>query len=263
MGFKSRVLRKEVWSKKDYYLAARCGSSETSHPAMKRLSRLAGQVSSILDMGCGEGTRLNLLAKRAQKAVGIDISRKAIELAKKKYPKLDFRQGDLEELPFRNESFELVYCAFVFEHLESPETALKEGIRVLRKGGSLLIVAPNFGAPNRASPPFKGNRIIKLIRGFVLDFFPKSGLNWNKVEPIATSEKYEIDWDTTIEPYLGSLIKFLQDRGLLIEYFSSCWREELLSASFIQKFFRFLGSRFIYPFYLWGPHLLVEVRKEG
>ena len=140
---------------------------------------------------------------------------------------------------------------------------MKEGIRVLRKGGSLLIVAPNFGAPNRASPPFKGNRIIKLIRGFVLDFFPKSGLNWNKVEPIATSEKYEIDWDTTIEPYLGSLIKFLQDRGLLIEYFSSCWREELLSASFIQKFFRFLGSRFIYPFYLWGPHLLVEVRKEG
>ena len=261
MEVKSRVLRNQVWSKKDYYLIARGGSLDSSHPAMKMLFKLVSHANSILDMGCGEGTRLNLLAKKGQKAVGIDISGKAIELAKKKYPKLDFKQGNLEKLPFRNECFDLVYSAFVFEHLDNPEKVLKEGLRILRKGGRFLVVAPNFGAPNRASPSFKGNRAVKLIREFFLDVFPKSGLNWDKVEPIATRKKYEIDWDTTVEPYIGSLITFLQKKGLSIEYFSSCWEQELPHPTFMQRLFRFLGSKRIYPFNLWGPHLLVMGMK--
>lgn len=260
MGVKSRILRKEVWSKKDYYLQARSGSLDTSHPAMEILSKLADGAASILDLGCGEGTRLNYLDS-GQKLVGIDISKKAISLAKESYPKLDFRVGNLEKLPFKNNEFDLVYSAFVFEHLESPEAILKEGIRVLRKGGSFLVVAPNFGAPNRASPPFKGSRLLKLVKGFFSDFFPSSSLNWDRVEPIASKDKYEIDWDTLVEPYLGSLIKSLREKGLSIEYFSSCWEEELPNPSPMQKFFRFLAGNSIYPFNLWGPHLLVVGRK--
>ena len=255
-------LTKEVWSKESYYQKAEAGSLEFDHPAMKKLIEISNGASAVLDMGCGEGTRLNkIVTKAGQKGCGIDISTKAVGLAKEKYPRLSFLVGDLESLPYKNESFDLVYSAFVFEHLDNPKKVLKEAVRVLKKGGNLMIVAPNFGAPNRASPPFKGNRWVKLISGFIKDFYPRDGLNWHKEEPIATSQKFEIDWDTTIEPYLGSLIRFVKNLGLAIIETGSSWEEEEKEANAIQKLFRFLGERNIYPFKNWGPHLVLLAEK--
>ena len=262
MAVKNRILKDAIWSKKDYYQVARSGSLDTSHPAMKKLVELANNAVSILDMGCGEGTRLSLLKGKGKKRVGVDISPQAISLAQKKYRDIDFRVGTIEKLPFKKESFDLVYSAFVFEHLENPEKVLKEGIRVLKRRGHLLIVAPNFGAPNRASPPFKGNRFFKLLRGFIDDFSSKPSLKWSKVKPIATSERYEIDWDTVSEPYLGSLIKFLNNKKVVVEFASSCWQQELPGASLFQEIIRLLANLKKYPFILWGPHLLVVARKE-
>ncbi len=134
-------------------------------------------------------------------------------------------------------------------------------MRVLKRGGSFLIVAPNFGAPNRASPGFSGSRFRKLIGGFARDFIPAGDLNWNRVEPIATSNSYEIDWDTTIEPYLGSLLKYLKHKGFSISFSASFWDLDSPKASFMQKNFKFLGRMGIYPFNLWGPHMTVVIEK--
>lgn len=256
-----KILLERVWSKNNYYKIAGEGSTDIEHPAMKMLAKIAKGADQILDMGCGEGTRLNFVAKD-EKGYGIDISSQAISMAKKKNPRLRFTVGDLEHLPYENESFDLVYSAFVFEHLDSPERVIKEGIRVLRKGGKFLIVAPNFGAPNRASPPSKGSRIKKLVNGFLSDFIPHSGLSWNRVSPIATESKYDIDWDTTTEPYLGSLIGFFRRNGLQVEYKNSLWSKELPSANLLQKVIRFLANLRIYPFNLWGPHLLIVGQKN-
>lgn len=256
MASSKEKLVNEVWNREEYYDVAKKGSLDIGHPAMERLTELAKAADQVLDMGCGEGTRLNFVAK-GKKGYGIDISPKAISLAKRKYPKFNFTIGDLEHLPYKNESFDLVYCAFVLEHLDNPERVIKEGIRVLRESGKFLIVAPNFGAPNRASPPFKGSRILNLVSGLVADFVPKAGLNWEKVRPLATKSKYDIDWDTTVEPYLGSLIKFFKTERLKIEYYSSCWEQELAPAGFLQRVFRIFGEMGIYPFNLWGPHLLI------
>jgi len=255
-------LTKEVWSKESYYKKAEVGSLEFDHPAMKKLIEISNDANTVLDMGCGEGTRLNkLITKKSQKGCGIDISTKAIAIAKEKYPRLSFLVGDLESLPYKNGSFNLVYSAFVFEHLDNPKKVLKEAVRVLEKGGSLMIVTPNFGAPNRASPPFHGNRWVKLVYGFIKDFYPGGGLDWHKVEPIATSKKFEIDWDTTIEPYLGSLIRFVKKLGLTIIETGSSWGEEEKNVNAMQKLFRFLGERNIYPFKNWGPHLVLLAEK--
>jgi hypothetical protein len=128
-----------------------------------------------------------------------------------------------------------------------------------------LIIAPNYGAPNRASPPFRGPRIKKLIEGFLNDllrpFIGGSSLNWNKVEPIANADHYEIDWDTTVEPYLGSLALFVKSLGLTVIEKMSCWEEEEKGANSMQKVLRFLGERNIYPFNNWGPHLVILVEK--
>ncbi len=261
MQITNNKLKKEVWSKESYYKTAGEGSTDFDHPAMKKLVEIAAEFSRILDMGCGEGTRLGKLVTKNQKGFGIDISTKAIEIAKRKYPQLNFKTGDLEKLPFDDNEFDLVYSAFVFEHLDNPGKVIEEGIRVLKPGGKFLIVAPNYGAPNRASPPFKGNRLSKLAKGFVKDFLPSKNLSWNKVEPIADASGYEIDWDTTVEPYIGSLINFLKNCGLTVKFYSSCWELDLPSAGLLQKKFILLGRAGIYPFKNWGPHMFVIAEK--
>lgn len=254
-------LKKEVWSKENYYKTAGEGSLDSTHPAMKKLQEVASESTTILDMGCGEGTRLHSLVGEDKKGFGVDISSKAIDLAKKKYPELNFKTGDLEKLPYGDGEFDLVYSAFVFEHLDDPEKVINEGIRVLKRGGKFLIVAPNYGAPNRASPPFKGNRLKKLFTGIVNDFIGDGRLRWQKVIPIATSRKYEMDWDTTVEPYLGSLKKYFKKRGFKIFYTSSVWEKEDDRASLMQKIIRFLGQIGLYPFKHWGPHMLLVAEK--
>jgi SAM-dependent methyltransferase len=243
-----------------YYQIAASGSRKINHPAMIILKGLADKADRILDLGCGEGTRLNWLTK---KGTGVDINGKAISLAKKKYPGHNFLIGDLSKLPFSKGSFDLVYSAYVFEHLKKPEKAFKEAVKVLKKRGRLVIVAPNYGAPNRASPPFKGSRVVKLLSGFAGDFRKEKGFSWRKVAPIATKEKYDIDWDTTCEPYLKTLIDYLEEQKLRILYTDSCWSEELADAGVVQKIFRFLGTKKIFPFRWWGPHLIVVAEKSG
>lgn len=246
-----------------YYSIANKGSGELDHPAMKHLLNISKEADKILDLGCGEGTRLNFVVPNGKIGYGIDINKTGIEIAKKKYPH-NFQIGDLEKLPYKDSSFDLVYSAYVFEHLENPEKVVKEGLRVLSKGGYFLVVCPNYGSPNRASPPFRGSRIRKFMRGIINDIFPSNNLNWNKVDPIATENEYDIDWDTTIEPYLGSFEKYLIRKGLKVMYSNSCWEKEEKKAKYLQKLFRLLGESNIYPFNKWGPHLFLVAKKgEG
>ncbi len=207
---------KKVWNKQSYYHLAHQASLDTAHPGMKILKDLATNSSEILDLGCGEGTRLNLVAKNTQKGVGVDISQIAIKMAKQKFPNFDFLHADLERVPLKDGRFDLIYSAYVLEHLENPEKVLIEAIRLVKEGGYMVLIAPNYGAPNRASPPFKGSRLKKLFNGFWQDLlaFNKTTkkLNWIKVEPMATHDDYQVDWDTTIEPYLGSLTTFLKGK---------------------------------------------------
>lgn len=257
-------LNKEVWIKKEYYQIAKKGLDESSHEGMRILKDLATQANTILDLGCGEGSRLNKLSGRSS-MVGVDFSQTAIELAKKNYPRINFIKADLEKIPLKDNSFDLVYSAFVLEHLTNPETVLHEAIRLVKNNGKIVLIAPNYGAPNRCSPPFTGDRLMKFLSGLLADFIffsiPKKNLNWTTVEPIATKDRYEVDWDTTIEPYANTLKIFLKAHRIKIEYLSTCWSEEVSNAKIHQKVFGFLGRLGIYPFTLWGPHLVLVCRK--
>lgn len=263
-NFKNK-LKKEVWRSDNYYLLAKKGSLDVRHPGVKILLKFAIRASKILDLGCGEGTRLNFLSAGKEQAVGVDISSTAIKLARKSYPKLRFIKADLENIPLKDQSFDLVYSAYVLEHLTEPAKVLDEAIRLTASNGFLILIAPNYGAPNRASPPFKGSRLLKFIKVFLDDliftFKRNNNLNWFKVKPIVTSNNYDIDWDTVIEPYIGSLLQFLKGRKMTIERFMTCWSEELPNAKIHQLIFRFLGELEVYPFTIWGPHLVVVAQK--
>lgn len=261
MKSKAEKLRNE-----EYYGLAHQGSTDLTHPAMKVLLRVFQKSQKILDMGCGEGTRLETLRANSnsneKKLFGIDASYVAIRLALKEYPQTNFQVANLEKLPFRDAAFDLLYSAYVFEHLLNPELVIKEAYRVLRKNGRLIIIAPNFGSPNRRSPNSKEDKISKLFNGAMkhLQLITQnriSHLNWKRVEPIKDS--YTIDADTTIEPDLLSLTKYCRHLGFRIEYFSSNWPVDRFS--FFQLVFRMLGSLRMPPFMYWGPHLSVVLRK--
>lgn len=255
-----KKLSSGIWAREGYYRKAHEGSLDINHLGMRVLQYLAFKSSSILDLGCGEGTRLNLISTKKSKNFGIDISPKAISLAKKRFPHLNFLVGDIEKIPFPADTFDLVYSAFTFEHLDNPEKVIKEALRVLKDNGKLVIVAPNYGSPNRASPPFKGSRLLKMARGAIQDFNRQKSLGWRRVIP--STDKYSIDSDTTIEPYLGSLIKYLKLLKTRILLVDSCWDKELKGAGFLQRLLGYLGNKNLYPFWMWGPHLVLVAQKS-
>lgn len=248
-----------------YYQLAHQGSLDLTHPSMKKILKLCSQAHSILDMGCGEGSRLNLLLSNITnnpKAFGVDISQLAIKKAKLQYPSIQFNVGDLKKIPFNDKQFDLIYSTYVFEHLTYPEKVILEAYRILKKKGNLAIIAPNFGAPNRRSPNSTENKLSKLINGFLNDLVylikrKTLNLNWTRVDP--KKNVYSIDADTTIEPYLGTLISYCKLK-FSVNFYSSFWEQDRFS--FFQLPFRILGKFGIYPFFLWGPHLMIVLEKK-
>lgn len=98
--------------------------------------------SDLLDAGCGTGAMLGMLQKDCpgRHYTGIDLSEKMIETAKNK--KLDgvrFVAGDCENLPFEDNSFDVVTCSMSFHHYPNPEKFFQSLRRVLRPGGRLIL----------------------------------------------------------------------------------------------------------------------------
>lgn len=95
----------------------------------------------ILDVGCGTGANLEMLSDFGE-AEGVDVSDEALEFCRAK--NLRTHKGLAENLPFENESFDLVTALDVVEHLDDDAAGLKEMCRVLRCGGKALIFVPAF-----------------------------------------------------------------------------------------------------------------------
>jgi len=96
---------------------------------------------SILDVGCGEGFTLERLRKQkiGVKLEGIDYLKTAIDIGRKIHPELTLRQGTAYALPYRDNSFDVVICSEVLEHLEFPDKALEELQRVTKKYAVLSV----------------------------------------------------------------------------------------------------------------------------
>ena len=102
-------------------------------------------VGDLLDIGTGSGRMLRLLADCTETAVGIDISRDMLLLARSNLRSagmdhLTVRQGNMYQLKFANEAFHTVTVDQVLYQAEDPESVLAEAARVIKPGGRLLLV---------------------------------------------------------------------------------------------------------------------------
>jgi SAM-dependent methyltransferase len=105
------------------------------------IKKLKTENPRILDVGCGTGANLEMLANFGQ-AEGVDVSDDALEFCRAKG--LKTHKGLAEKLPFENESFDVVTALDVVEHLDDDIAGLKEMNRVLKSGGMTLIFVPAF-----------------------------------------------------------------------------------------------------------------------
>ena len=102
----------------------------------------------IADLGAGEGTISQLMAQRAKQVIAIDNSEKMVEfgseLARKHgIANLEYRLGDLENVPIRAGTVDLAFLSQALHHAAHPERALEEAWRILKPGGRVAILDLN------------------------------------------------------------------------------------------------------------------------
>lgn len=91
----------------------------------------------LLDLATGPGALAARAAGRGARAVGVDLSPRMIELARRLYTAVEFREADAERLPFADRMFDAVVCSFGLGHFPRPEAAVAECVRTLKPGGRI------------------------------------------------------------------------------------------------------------------------------
>jgi ArsR family transcriptional regulator len=99
----------------------------------------------VADLGAGEGTFSQLLARRAKKVIAIDNSEKMVEfgaeLARKHgVTNLEYRLGDIEDIPIKSDTVELAFFSQALHHAQHPLTAVGEAFRILKPGGRIVVL---------------------------------------------------------------------------------------------------------------------------
>src|SRR5689334_17094558 len=104
-----------------------------------------GPATRLLDVGCGSGLALRLAADRGADVSGLDASARLLEHARRRVPGAPLEQGELEDLPFADGSFDAVTGFNSFQYATRPAAALAEAARVLAPGGRVLYL--NWAPP--------------------------------------------------------------------------------------------------------------------
>jgi ubiquinone/menaquinone biosynthesis C-methylase UbiE len=122
-------------------------------PLFEKYSR---EGSLMLEGGCGLGQYLAYYNLSGRRVVGLDFAQRALKNLHRRQSHLELCGGDVSELPFADETFDLYYSGGVVEHFEGgAEKSLREAQRVLKKDGVLLISVPYYSPLRRILSSFK------------------------------------------------------------------------------------------------------------
>lgn len=125
-------------------------------------TRYVKKCNRLLDVGCSEGVIAHFLKRKVSKIYGIDKSKKDLVKARKRGIITKHTDLDQEKIPFRNSFFNAVTCLDVIEHIKDPAGLIEEIYRVVKRGGDLILSAPNIRFSDH------------LLELFIRGHFPKT-----------------------------------------------------------------------------------------
>lgn len=129
----------------------------TQTKEIKFITKELKKTDKILEAGCGPGKIVfKLLYLKYNNVIGLDFSKDLIDFCRKYSKKnnlgknLNFKEGDIMNIPFKDESFDKYLSFGVIEHFFKSEQKkiIKEAYRVLKKNGKVFITVPNSYSPN-------------------------------------------------------------------------------------------------------------------
>ncbi len=144
------VLRKRKDQAREYFdeLAGKFGRSYVPGRSWQALAHTLISLLpalTVADLGAGEGTLSQLLAKTARKVIAVDNSPKMVEFGsdlatKHGFANLEYRLGDIEDPPIAKGSVDLAILSQALHHAIHPERAIAGAHRILKKGGRIVIL---------------------------------------------------------------------------------------------------------------------------
>ena len=161
---------------------------------LSRLNLKIKKTDVVLDLGCGRGDNAVLFLKKVKKVVGVDIE-KWPEWQQIKLKNLKFIEADAQKLPFKDNSFDVVFTKDTLHHIDNKVQALKEIKRVTKKHGLIYIVEYNrynpIGYLHLVLPGNHDHFSQKEFQKLIKKFFKR--VKYRKVEcrvyPFVKSEK--------------------------------------------------------------------------
>ena len=128
--------------------------------ALARVAVAPGQT--VLDVGCGVGAFLRLVAQHGGRPHGIDASEALVDVARSRLPDADLRVGDMEALPYADDTFDLVTGFTSFFFASDIVAALREAGRVAKPGAAIVI---NVWGPHEAND-------LEAVKSIIRPYFP-------------------------------------------------------------------------------------------
>lgn len=159
----------------------------------------------IIEIGCGGGILSEYIARQGFDVTGIDISEGAIEVAKQHAVldniKIEYRIGSVYQLPFPNNSFDVVFSSDFLEHIEDLDKAISEMSRILKPGG--IFVFDTIARNLESVKEYMSLEAIGVIPAGIHD--PLLFVNPEELEAIAS--KYDIEFAKDSNNPYGFIIK--------------------------------------------------------
>lgn len=130
-------------------------SQRESFESLRDLAELSGS-ERVLDCGCGPGLVSCYLADYAREVVGVDLTQAMVDQARagaasRALANVSFETGNVTALPFEDGEFDVTVSRYAFHHLENPEIAFREMVRVTRPGGRIVVADAAPPTVKRAS----------------------------------------------------------------------------------------------------------------